>query len=137
MLARNFIITSKTGALGLGAFPYHNWHKEEKKDVLKSVSVKVEYDEVLEEVDFRGTFRTASDKEHADIIRLYIEENLGMKDMAEKLNRSSRISLEHIHSHNDARASKPKLSGTEIERKCLLRARDSISIDFGISEKLI
>jgi len=33
----------------------------------------VDYGEPLFEGEYKGTFRTGSDKEHADMIRLYIE----------------------------------------------------------------
>lgn len=35
------------------------------------------------------TFKTAGDLEHSQIIQMYTEENMGMKDIAEKLHRSS------------------------------------------------
>ena len=102
MPPQNFIIVSKTGSLGLGHFPYHSWHKEEREDILAEVGVKVEYGEVLQEAEFRGSWKTVSDKEHVDMVRMYIEEGLGFKDIAAKLGRSSRTPLEHVHSHNNA-----------------------------------
>lgn len=102
MSPQHFIIVSKTGALGLGQFPFHEWHKREKENILKNVGVEVQYGEVLEEAKYRGTFKTVSDKEHAEIIRLYVEDALGMKEIAAKLNRSSRTPHAHIHSHNHA-----------------------------------
>lgn len=102
MKPENFIMISRTGALGLGEFPFHAWHKREKENILKAVGVKVEYGEVLKEAQYRGTFKTVSDKEHAEIIRLYVEQNLGMKAIAEKLKRSSRTPKEHIDKHNRA-----------------------------------
>jgi len=102
MKPQYFFIVTREGALGLGSFPFHDWHKRERENILKAVDVKVEYGEVLKEAEFRGTFKTVGDREHSQMIRMYIEENLGMKDIAERLHRSSRTPLEHIHKHNDA-----------------------------------
>ena len=90
--------------------------------------MKVEYGEVLKEAEFRGTFKTVGDLEHSEMIRMYIEENSGMKDIAEKLHRSSRTPLEHIHKHNNAvkrsgfcaackRAGSPYFNETAIRRE--------------------
>ena len=69
---------------------------------LKAVGVKVEYGEELNEGVYRGTFRTVSDREHAEIIRLYIEEGLSYEKIAEQFSRSSRTPLLHIQRHNRA-----------------------------------
>jgi hypothetical protein len=34
MPSQYFVIISKTGALGLGEFPYPEWHKKEKENIL-------------------------------------------------------------------------------------------------------
>jgi len=62
----------------------------------------VEYGEPLFEGEYKGTFRTVGDKEHAEIIRLYIEERLGINKIAEILGRSSRTPLVQIQRHNRA-----------------------------------
>lgn len=97
-----FIVIARTGSLGLGTFPFHEWHKQEKEDIVASVGLKVEYGEVLHEAENRGLFKTVSDKEHAEIITSYLQEKMSMRAIAEKLGRSSRTPLEHIHAHNDA-----------------------------------
>ena len=43
-----------------------------------------------------------SDVDHVQIIRLYIEENMSMVAIADKLKRSSGTPLKHIHRHNNA-----------------------------------
>lgn len=43
---------------------------------------------------------TVSDKEHSEIIRIYVEEGLGYAAIAERLHRSSRTPHEHIGAHN-------------------------------------
>jgi len=97
-----FIIISKTGALGLGEFPYPEWHKREKESILTNVGIKVEYGEPISEGEYRGTFRTVGDKEHGEIIRLYVEEGLGINKIAEMTGRSSRTPLMQINKHNEA-----------------------------------
>lgn len=93
---------SRKGALGLGDFSFHDWHKAEKENILKAVGIKVEYGEELNEGEYRGTSRTVSDMEHAEIIRLYIEKGLSYEKIAEQLNRSSRTPMLHIQRHNKA-----------------------------------
>ena len=66
------------------------------------MGIKVEYGEELNEGDYRGTFRTVSDKEHAEMIRLYIDEGLSYEKIAEQFSRSSRTPLLHIQRHNRA-----------------------------------
>jgi hypothetical protein len=97
-----FIMVTRSGALGLGEFPYNPWHKEEKEDILSNLGIKVNYGELLEEAKSRGTYLTVSDKEHVDIIRLHVEENKGAAAIAETLHRSSRTPLLHIQAHNKA-----------------------------------
>jgi len=102
MRPENFIIVSRTGALGLGEFPYHDWHKVEKEDIVSQVGIKIEYGEELHEAEYRGSFKTVSDKEHSEMIELYLVDNLGMEKIAAKLGRSTRTPHEHIGSHNEA-----------------------------------
>ena len=49
-----------------------------------------------------STFRTVGDKEHVEIVRLYIEEGLGYNKIAEMLGRSSRTPLTQIQKHKNA-----------------------------------
>jgi len=44
----------------------------------------------------------SSDDEHAEMIRLYIEEGLSIGAIAEKLGRSSRTPVLQIHKHDEA-----------------------------------
>jgi hypothetical protein len=76
MKSQNFFIITRKGALGLGDFSFHDWHKTEKENILKAVGIKVEYGEELNEGECRGTCRTVSDKEHAEMIRSYVAEGL-------------------------------------------------------------
>jgi len=97
-----FFMITKTGALGLGQFPYNTWHKEEKENILANLGIKMEYGEMFEEAHSRGTYLTVSDKEHSEIIRIYVEEGIGYASIAERLHRSSRTPHEHIEAHNKA-----------------------------------
>lgn len=72
------------------------------QSILKAVGVKVEYGEPLYEGEYRGTFRPVSDKEHAEMIRLYVEEGLSLDKIAEYFSRSSRTPLLHVQKHNRA-----------------------------------
>jgi hypothetical protein len=101
MPKQNFILISKTGALGLGQFPYHEWHKEEREGILANVGVKVEYGEAVEEGEQKGTFKTVGDKEHAEIVSSY-KEGSGMQKIAEDKDRSTRTISVHINAHNSA-----------------------------------
>ena len=97
-----FIILTSRGCIGYGIFPYPEWHKREGENILKALGIKVEYGEPLMQPLDRGTFRTVGDKEHAEIIRLYIEEKLGMRRIAAMLKRSSATIKEQIDRHNAA-----------------------------------
>ncbi len=102
MKPHRFILVSRNGAIGYGTFPYPEWHKREREDILNEVGIKVEYGEQIVDSVLKGTYKTVGDKEHAEIIRLYIEENIGTCEIAEKLKRSSRTPVLHINSHNEA-----------------------------------
>ena len=95
-----FVILTKRGSIGLGAFPFPEWHKKEKEDILQEVGIKVEYSEPTKLSVDKGTYRTISDREHAEIIRLYVEEDYGIHRIAEKLGRSPRTINVHIRMHN-------------------------------------
>jgi len=97
-----FFLLTNDGSIGYGVFPEVEWHKKEREDIMRSVGVHVEYGEELKEAEWKGTFRTVSDKEHAEIIRLYIEENLGMPKVANKVGRSAKTVMDHIHNHNNS-----------------------------------
>lgn len=95
-----FFILSKTGSIGIGEFKEITWHKQEGENILKAVGIKVEYGEPIETGQYRGTHTTVGDKEHADIIRLYVDEGLSMDRIAEKLERSSKTPFTIIHKHD-------------------------------------
>jgi hypothetical protein len=95
-----FIILSRGGSVGIGEFKEIPWHKQERENILKAVGVKVEYGEPIEKGEYRRTHSTVGDLEHAEIIKLYVDEGLSMNKIAEKLGRSSRVPYKHIHQHN-------------------------------------
>ena len=43
------------------------------------MGIEVEYGGILQESEYRGSGKTVSDKEHAEIIPLYIKEKLGLR----------------------------------------------------------
>lgn len=96
-----FFIISKTGALGLGQFPYHTWHKEEREDIVSNVGLKIEYGEVLDMGADKGSFKTVGDLEHVQIVNTYAE-GAGMQKIAAQKGRSTRTIQVHIVRHNDA-----------------------------------
>lgn len=95
-----FLILVNDGSVGYGIFPEVPWHKKEKENIMKAVDIDVEYGEELKQGIQRGSFRTVGDKEHAEIIRLYIEEDLGLGKVGAELGRSSKTCLDHVHRHN-------------------------------------
>lgn len=100
MKQQDFVILTSRGSIGYGFFPYPDWHKKEKENILDSVGIKTEYGEVLKEAQIKGSFKTVSDREHTEIVRLYIEEDMGFNKIADKLDRSSRTIKLHVDSHN-------------------------------------
>ena len=97
---QNFLIISRRGAIGLGEIKEIPWHKKEKENILKAVGIKVEYGEPIEVGEYRGKFMTVGDKEHAEIIRPYIEEQLSIDRIAKRLDRSTKTVWDHIQDHN-------------------------------------
>jgi hypothetical protein len=97
-----FFLLSNDGAIGYGVFPEVEWHKREREDILRAVGVNVEHGEELKEAEWKGSFKTVSDKEHAEMIRLYAEEDMGMTRIGKALKRSTRTPVEHIKSHNES-----------------------------------
>lgn len=97
-----FFILTRKGSIGTGEFNEIPWHKKERENIMRSVGVTVEYGEPVEKGEYRGKFKTVGDVEHAEIIRLYIEEDLGVDKIGKKLGRSSRTPYEHIKQHNKA-----------------------------------
>ena len=97
-----FVLITRTGSLGCGWFENHEWHKRVRENILASVDLEIEYGVELEKSEDRGTFRTVGDKEHSEIISMYVLEKLSMTQIAKKLGRSSRTTMVHLHSHNDS-----------------------------------
>lgn len=97
-----FLLLASDGSVGYGIFPEVEWHKKEREDIMRNVGVHVEYGEELKEGEYRGSFKTVSDKEHVEIIRLYVEENFGMTKIGEKIGRSGKTTMDHVHKHNNS-----------------------------------
>lgn len=97
-----FLVLTKKGCIGFGEFPEVPWHKRERENILKAVGVKCEYGEPVETGEYRGTFKTIGDHEHADIIHVYAEEGIGMQKIGKELGRSSASIKGQIDKHNHA-----------------------------------
>jgi hypothetical protein len=94
-----FALVCRKGSIGAGVFPYHEWHKIEKENIVKSVGLKIEYGVELEQPKDMGTFKSIGDKEHTEIISLYAS-GLGYNKISERLGRSTKSLHDHIHKHN-------------------------------------
>jgi hypothetical protein len=95
----NFYIVTRKGAVGAGEFKMPAWHKLEKENILSAIGLKIEYGTPVETGDYRGTFKTIGDKEHSEIIKLYIE-GLSMNKISKQVNRSTKSIKDHIDRHN-------------------------------------
>jgi hypothetical protein len=97
-----FIIVTKQGSIGIGRFDPVVWHKQEREDIVNRLGLKIEYGEIVEMGKNMGTFRTMSDEEHSQMIRLYIEEGMGMSKISKEMERSSATVKSHLDAHNAA-----------------------------------
>jgi hypothetical protein len=97
-----YIMVTKQGNVGVGSFSFPSWHKLPKENMLKVLDITIEYGEVAEEGADKGTFKTIGDDEHAEILRLYIDGQLGMSKIASDIGRSSATVKSHIDAHNAA-----------------------------------
>jgi hypothetical protein len=96
-----FALVCRKGSLGVGHFPYHEWHKIEKEDIVSKVGLKIEYGKELKKPKDMGTFKSIGDREHLEIMELYAE-GYGYNKIHDKLGRSTKSLHDHIHKHNDA-----------------------------------
>ncbi|MBC7112558.1 MAG: hypothetical protein H5T34_00815 [Candidatus Methanomethyliales bacterium] len=96
-----FAIVSRQGDIGVGTFPFHEWHKREGEDILQVAGIKVQFEERPEEGADRGRYKTVGDEEHARIISLYTEEGKSMESIGKQLGRSAKTVYDHIHEHNN------------------------------------
>ena len=98
--ANQFAVLSKEGDIGVGVFPLPEWHVKEGEGIAYKLGLKISFEEELEKGEYRGTFKTVGDREHAQIITIYVEEGLGMKSIAQRLGRSSATIKTQIERHN-------------------------------------
>lgn len=98
-----FIVLTRKGNIGYGVFEEVPWHKKERENILQNVGINIEKGtQEIKEPEFKGSFKTVGDREHANIIKPYIEEALSMDKIAQKLERSTKTVYTHIHNHNRA-----------------------------------
>jgi len=75
---------------------FYQWLKTEYPKKTRGVGEH----QIIGKGEQKGTFKTVGDKEHAEIIRLYIEEELAINKIAEIHGRSSRTPLVQIQRHD-------------------------------------
>ena len=102
MKPREFAILSRRGDIGVGCFKCPAWHAREGEDVAGKVGLKVKFEEVPEEAEYRGKYRTIGDREHAEIIALYVEEELSIDKIARQLGRSIKSIHDHLVKHDSS-----------------------------------
>jgi len=98
-----FVVLTKKGSLGLGVFPEIPWHKQERENIIKTVGLNIEYVTPSEEKPSldRGTYKTVSDGEHVEMVRLR-SQGLSIHKIAEELRRSTHTPHEQLKAHNDS-----------------------------------
>lgn len=102
MAAGHFVIISRRGAVGIGKFPEVRWHKKEREDILRGAGIEVEFTEEVKLGKDKGTFKTVGDQEHSEMIRVYVEDDVGIGKVGERVGRSSKTVHDHIIAHNEA-----------------------------------
>jgi len=65
-------VVARTGAVGVGQFPYPEWHKREGEHILEQVGVKVTYLKSAE-VKPKSSKRRVTPEVHTKIVRLHNE----------------------------------------------------------------
>jgi hypothetical protein len=98
----NFVIMSRQGSIGLGAFGEVKWHKGEHEDLLRRLDISIEHSEEIKHGEDKGTFKTIGDEEHVEILRLYLSDKLSMGKVAALKDRSSASVKAQLDSHNAA-----------------------------------
>jgi len=90
------VILQENGNIALGKYGLPKYHKEEGVDLMKEIGITVEHDQELEE----STQQKVGDKEHAQIITLYNEEE-SMITVSKKVERSLSTISFHVSYHNE------------------------------------
>jgi hypothetical protein len=98
----SFLILTREGSIGIGAFSPISWHKQEGENILKALGIKREVGEAPELGEDRRTFKTIGDAEHSEIMTLYIDEKQSMAKIHTLKNRSPATIKAQIDEHNAA-----------------------------------
>ena len=101
-MGRFFILARGFSALGLWGQLLQPWHKQEQENILRSVGIRVERGEPIRKGLYRGSYKTIGDPEHMKIIELYVEDELSIGRIAEKLGRSNKSVHDHVKHHNSS-----------------------------------
>ena len=97
-----FAVLSRRGDVGVGVFPLTTWHVKEGEGIVNALKIEVKFEEQPHKGKHRGTYQTVGDKEHAQIIQLYVVERLSMGVLAARFGRSSGTIKMQVDAHNDA-----------------------------------
>jgi hypothetical protein len=106
-----FFLFARDGGLGIGTNGYPWWHKKEFEDLMGELGIVITYKEAPIPSELHGGVMTIGDFDHAEIVRLYIEERIGMSTIKRvfdkkyiELGLTTRISTETIsrqlHNHD-------------------------------------
>jgi hypothetical protein len=98
----NFVLMTRTGSIGLEAFPELPWHKQERENILRVLGITVEHGEDLKYGEEKGTFKTIGDEEHVELVKLYLNEKLSMDKIHKLKDRSPATVKNQLDKHNEA-----------------------------------
>jgi hypothetical protein len=101
MAPSDFIMVCKTGGLCHGAFQKIPWHKQESEDIVSITGLDIQYS-IGEQVEGYAQSQNVTDLQHCEIIRLYVEDGIGMDRIASQptIMRSSNTVWRLIRNHN-------------------------------------
>lgn len=100
MPQNQFVIVTDTGSIGVGTFEYPEWHKKKHEDILGKLNIDIEYGEIPNYGNDRR--KVLSDFQHAEIVRLYNDENLSMGKIAERIQCSPATVKNQLDKHDKA-----------------------------------
>lgn len=92
------LLLTRSGAIGDVVIDYPLFHKEAGEDLLEQFELSPEFSEEVEE----SSSSKVGDMEHAEMVRLYIDEELSIGAIAEELHRSKSTVHSQLLKHNKA-----------------------------------
>lgn len=95
---KKFVVLTRRAAIGVGTADYPSFHKEEGENLLTQFDLKPEFGE---EIQYSAP-QKVGDFEHAEFIKLYVEDNHTIGEIAFKKHRSKSTIQGHFNRHNNA-----------------------------------